>query len=94
MLALDERQHPTEPRIGGLWFSLNFDGRLNPPDLTEQEKEYIRAVLNEALAALPGHDCEEGLVCEEHPATGWPHEDCGGAGMPCSVPDHSGMRPT
>lgn len=27
-----------------------------------------------------------GWVCEEHPDKPWPHDGCGGAGMPCDEP--------
>lgn len=27
--------------------------------------------------------CDEGWICEAHPGESWPHEGCGGAGMPC-----------
>ena len=22
------------------------------------------------------HDCNDGWICEQHPAHGWPHDDC------------------
>jgi hypothetical protein len=27
--------------------------------------------------------CNQGWLCEQHPAEGWPHDDCAGPGMPC-----------
>jgi hypothetical protein len=27
--------------------------------------------------------CNDGWICEQHPEQGWPHDDCGGPGMPC-----------
>ena len=30
--------------------------------------------------------CDDGWICEEHPERPWPHDDCGGPGMPCDVP--------
>jgi hypothetical protein len=31
--------------------------------------------------------CTEGWICETHPHLPWPHDDCGGPGMPCEYPD-------
>ncbi len=39
------------------------------------------------------HYCNEGWVCEEHPRCPWPHNECGGAGMPCETPEHLNLRP-
>jgi hypothetical protein len=30
-----------------------------------------------------GCDCKDGWICEQHPDRGWPHDDCGGPGVPC-----------
>ena len=27
--------------------------------------------------------CDNGWICEEHPDLSWPHDDCGGPGVPC-----------
>jgi len=27
--------------------------------------------------------CDNGWICEEHPDLPWPHDDCGGPGVPC-----------
>lgn len=39
------------------------------------------------------HNCLDGWVCEVHPDQAWPHEDCDGAGMLCSQPEHAGVYP-
>jgi hypothetical protein len=28
---------------------------------------------------------DQRFVCEEHPATPWPHDDCAGPGEPCPI---------
>ena len=30
--------------------------------------------------------CDNGWICEEHPDLPWPHDDCGGPGVPCENP--------
>lgn len=30
--------------------------------------------------------CADGWICEAHPEKPWPHDDCGGPGMPCDKP--------
>jgi hypothetical protein len=30
--------------------------------------------------------CSDGWTCEAHPFRTWPHDDCGGPGMPCDAP--------
>ena len=29
---------------------------------------------------------DNGWICEEHPDLPWPHDDCGGPGVPCENP--------
>ena len=58
-LILDSRTVVGEPRMGGYWVSLNFGGRLNPVDLTAEEREYIVGVLQSALDNLPEAHEEE-----------------------------------
>jgi len=37
-------------------------------------------------ARLPQeHGCNDGWVCEVHPTLGWPHDDCGGPGVPSPI---------
>jgi len=37
------------------------------------------------------HACEDGWVCEKHPAKPFPHDDCAGPGMPCGMLEHEGL---
>jgi hypothetical protein len=54
LLAVDARTDGSAPRDkGGAWVSLNFGGRLNPEDLTDDEREYILAVVQFALGGVP-----------------------------------------
>lgn len=53
LLGIDCRQDESNPRVGGCWITINFDGRLNPSDLSDQEKEYIVTMIKWALDGLP-----------------------------------------
>jgi hypothetical protein len=39
-------------KMGGAWVSLNFGGRENPGDLTDDEREYILAAVQFALFGM------------------------------------------
>lgn len=54
LLAIDSQQVIDSPREGGCWFTLNFDGRKNPGDLTPGEKAYILGMIQGCLDGLPG----------------------------------------
>ena len=52
------------PRQGGLWFSLNYGGALNPV-LRDDDKTYILDMVRVALERLPG--CSVYGVLEDRP---------------------------
>lgn len=54
IMAIDCRTLVDNPRLGGCWFNLNFDDRMNPGDLTADEKEYILGMVRGMLDRLPG----------------------------------------
>ncbi len=51
-LGIDSRTVVGESRRGGYWFYLNFGERMNPKDLTNQEKEYIIEMLKYSIENL------------------------------------------
>ena len=50
-LTLDSRTDADNPRSGGCWIALNFNGRKNEA-LTPDEREYVVALLTAALERL------------------------------------------
>ncbi len=51
-LMLDVRTVKDQPRMGGYWVSLNWDGAMNPGDLTSEDRQYIMGALEFALEHL------------------------------------------
>ena len=51
-LAVDSQAGP-ERRTGGHYVSLNYGGRVNPKDLSDDDKEHVLAVVRAALDWLP-----------------------------------------
>lgn len=48
------RTSERNPRVGGLWFTLNYGDRMNPDGLLAEDKAYILDMVRVALEALPG----------------------------------------
>lgn len=53
LLTINARADGSTPRDkGGAWVSLNFGGRENPDDLSDEEREYIYAVVQFAVKSF------------------------------------------
>jgi len=51
-LMLDVHTAKDQPRMGGYWVSLNWDGMMNPGDLSPEGRQYIMVALELALEHL------------------------------------------
>jgi len=58
LFCIDSRTDYENPRLGGCWFSLNMDGKMNQP-LSGDEKLYILKLIEHCLDELPGKPLEE-----------------------------------